>query len=56
MKFLSLHGYVVNGKSKIESPKDLQNILKQLEEVPEVRVLMIWLFVVKLRQYTLMLI
>ena len=39
MKFLSLHGYVVNGKSKIESPKDLQNILKQLEEVPEVRVL-----------------
>jgi ribonuclease R len=39
MKFLSLHGYVVNGKSMIESPKDLQNILKQLEEVPEVRVL-----------------
>lgn len=39
MKFLSLHGYVVNGKSKIDSPKDLQHILKQLEKVPEVRVL-----------------
>lgn len=39
MKFLSLHGYVVNGKSKIDNPKDLQHILSQLEEVPEVRVL-----------------
>ena len=39
MKFLSLHGYVVNGKSKIDSPKDLQHILKQLEKVPEVSVL-----------------
>ena len=39
MKFLSLHGYVVNGKSKIDNPKDLQRILSQLEEVPEVRVL-----------------
>lgn len=39
MKFLSLHGYVVNGKNKIDSPKDLQHILSQLEEVPEVRVL-----------------
>ena len=39
MKFLSLHGYVVNGKNKITSPKDLQNILKQLESVPEERVL-----------------
>ena len=39
MKFLSLHGYVVNGKSKIDNPKDLQYILSQLEEVPEVRVL-----------------
>ena len=39
MKFLSLHGYVVNGKSKVDSPKDLQHILKQLEKVPEVRVL-----------------
>lgn len=40
MKFLSLHGYVVNGKSKIDNPKDLQHILSQLEEVPEVRVLL----------------
>lgn len=39
MKFLSLHGYVVNGKNKINSPKDLQHILQQLEDVPEVRVL-----------------
>ena len=39
MKFLSLHGYVVNGKNKIDNPKDLQHILIQLEEVPEVRVL-----------------
>lgn len=39
MKFLSLHGYVVNGKNKIDNPKDLQHILSQLEEVPEVRVL-----------------
>lgn len=39
MKFLSLHGYVVKGKNKITSPKDLQNILSQLEDVPEVRVL-----------------
>ena len=39
MKFLSLHGYVVKGKSKIDNPKDLQHILSQLEEVPEVRVL-----------------
>lgn len=39
IKFLSLHGYVVNGKNKIDNPKDLQHILSQLEEVPEVRVL-----------------
>ena len=39
MKFLSLHGYIVKGKNKINNPKDLQNILNQLEEVPEVRVL-----------------
>lgn len=39
MKSLSLHGYVVNGKNKIDNPKDLQHILSQLEEVPEVRVL-----------------
>ena len=39
MKFLSLHGYVVTGKSKITNPKDLQHILKQLDNVPEERVL-----------------
>ncbi len=39
MKFLSLHGYIVKGKNKINNPKDLQNILNQLEKVPEVRVL-----------------
>lgn len=39
LKFLSLHGYTINGKNKINTPKDLQHILKQLEEVPEVRVL-----------------
>jgi len=39
MKFLSLHGYVVNGKSKITTPRDLQNILEQLGESDEVRVL-----------------
>ena len=39
MKFLSLHGYVVNGKNKIDSPKDLQHILNQLTDTPEVRVL-----------------
>ncbi|MGM9881796.1 MAG: ribonuclease R [Bacilli bacterium] len=39
MKFLSLRGYVVNGKSKIDNPKDLQRILSQLEKVPEVRIL-----------------
>lgn len=39
MNFLSLHGYVVTGKSKIDNPKDLQKILEQLENVPEVRVL-----------------
>ena len=39
MKFLSLHGYIVKGKNKLNNPKDLQNILNQLEEVPEVRVL-----------------
>lgn len=39
MKFLSLHGYVVNGKNKITSPKDLQYILKQLDNVPEEMVL-----------------
>lgn len=39
MNFLSLHGYVVTGKSKIDNPKDLQKILEQLDNVPEVRVL-----------------
>ena len=39
MTFLSLRGYVVNGKSKIKNPKDLQDILTQLGENEEVRVL-----------------
>lgn len=39
MTFLSLHGYVVKGKNKITSPRDLQNILEQLGENDEVRVL-----------------
>ena len=39
MKFLSLHGYVINGKNKITNPKDLQNVLKQLGDNEEVRVL-----------------
>ena len=39
MKFLSLHGYVINGKNKITNPRDLQNILEQLGDNDEVRVL-----------------
>lgn len=39
MMFLSLHGYVINGKSKITNPKDLQSVLKQIGENEEVRVL-----------------
>lgn len=39
MKFLSLHGYVINGKSKIDNPRDLQRILKELEDKEEVKVL-----------------
>ena len=39
LKFLSLHGYVVTGKNKIETSKDLQKILEQLEDVPEALVL-----------------
>lgn len=39
LKFLSLHGYVVNGKNKVDSSKDLQRILEQLEDVPEAIVL-----------------
>ena len=35
LKFLSLHGYVVMGKNKIDSSKDLQNILKQLDDEEE---------------------
>ena len=39
LKFLSLHGYAVTGKNKIETSKDLQKILNQLDEVPEAIVL-----------------
>ncbi len=39
LKFLSLHGYVVTGKNKVETSKDLQKILNQLEDVPEAIVL-----------------
>ena len=39
MTFLSLHGYVINGKNKITNPKDLQNVLEQLGDNEEVRVL-----------------
>lgn len=39
LKFLSLHGYVITGRNKVERPKDLQNILKQIDDVKEVRVL-----------------
>ncbi len=39
MTFLSLHGYVITGKNKITNPRDLQNVLKQLGESDEVRVL-----------------
>lgn len=39
MTFLSLHGYVITGKNKITNPKDLQNVLEQLGETDEVRVL-----------------
>ena len=39
LKFLSLHGYVVTGKNKVDSSKDLQKILNQLEDVPEAIVL-----------------
>lgn len=35
LKFLSLHGYVVMGKNKIDSSKDLQNILRQLDNEEE---------------------
>ena len=39
MKFLSLHGYVITGKNKITNPRDLQNVLEQLGDTEEVRVL-----------------
>lgn len=39
LNFLSLRGYVVTGKNKIISPKDLQHILKQLKDKPDAMVL-----------------
>lgn len=39
LKFLSIHGYVVTGKHKIEKSKDLQHILDELKNVPEELVL-----------------
>ena len=39
LNFLSLRGYVVTGKNKIVSPKDLQNILSQLHDKPDSMVL-----------------
>jgi len=39
LNFLSLRGYVVTGKNKIVSAKDLQNILKQLHDKPDSMVL-----------------
>ncbi len=39
LTFLSLRGYVVTGKNKVKTSKDLQNILKQLENVPEREIL-----------------
>ena len=39
LNFLSLRGYVVTGRNKIVSAKDLQNILKQLHDKPDSLVL-----------------
>ena len=39
LNFLSLRGYVVTGKNKIVSPKDLQHILNQLHNKPDSMVL-----------------
>ena len=39
LTFLSLRGYVVTGKNKVKTSKDLQNILKQLDNVPEREIL-----------------
>lgn len=39
LNFLSLRGYVVTGRNKIVSAKDLQNILKQLHDKPDSMVL-----------------
>lgn len=39
LKFLSLHGYVANGKNEVNNPRDLQRILNSIENVEEVKVL-----------------
>lgn len=39
LKFLSLRGYVIKGKNKIDNSRDLQNILKQIDDVKEVKIL-----------------
>ncbi len=39
LKFLSLRGYVVTGKNKIKSSKDLQKILEQIDKDGEIRIL-----------------
>jgi len=39
LTFLSLRGYVVTGKNKITNSKDLQHILKQIDNVPEEKIL-----------------
>lgn len=39
LTFLSLRGYVVTGKNKVKTSKDLQYILKQLDNVPEREIL-----------------
>lgn len=39
LKFLSLHGYVIKGKNKIKTSRDLQEILSQIENIKEARVL-----------------
>lgn len=38
-KFLAARGYVVKGKKKSITPKDLQSILKQLKDKPDAKVL-----------------
>ena len=39
LQFLSARGYVVNGKKKITSARDLQKILRQLEDKPDAKIL-----------------